>query len=45
MTNLINQVNVENKVAEDWNISIIVNCFKNKREVTERGNYRGLKLL
>ena len=33
------------RVPDDWNTSIIVNCFKNKGEAVERGNYRGLKLL
>ena len=45
MTNLFNQILRENQIPGDWNTSVIVNCFKNKGEATERGNYRGLKLL
>ena len=43
--NLLNKIIAENKVLEDWDMSVIVNCFKNKGDATERGNYRGLKLL
>ena len=46
MTHLFNQIIAEYKVLEDWNTkNVIVNCIKNKGEATERGNYRGLKLL
>ena len=45
LTELFNRVIREELVPEDWNTSTIVNCFKNKGEATERGNYRGLKLL
>ena len=45
LAKLFNQILAENHVPDDWNTSIIVNCFKNKGEATERGNYRGLKLL
>ena len=32
-------------MPEDWNMSVILNFFKNKGEATDRGNYRGLILL
>ena len=45
MTDLFNVILDEYKIPEDWNTSVIINCFKNKGEATDRGNYRGLKLL
>ena len=45
MTNLFNRIVDEKEIPAEWNTSVIVNCFKNKGEATERGNYRGLKLL
>ena len=45
MTNLFNRIVDEKELPAEWNTSVIVNCFKNKGEATERGNYRGLKLL
>ena len=45
LTKLFNQIIAQNQIPDDWNTSIIVNCFKNKGEAVERGNYRGLKLL
>ena len=45
LTCLFNSIIKEGRIPDDWNTSIIVNCFKNKGEATERGNYRGLKLL
>ena len=45
MANLINKIIAENKVPENWNMSVAVICFKNKGNGIERGNYRGLKLL
>ena len=45
MTNLFNQIVDEKELPAEWNTSVIVNCFKNKGEATERSNYRGLKLL
>ena len=44
MTNLFNQIIADNKVREDWNISV-KNCFKNKGEATKQGNHKVLKLL
>ena len=45
MTNLFDKIIAGNKVAKDWDTIVIVNCFKNKGDATERGNYSGLKLL
>ena len=45
MINLFNRIVDEKEIPAEWNTSVIVNCFKNKGEATERGNYRGLKLL
>ena len=45
MTNLFNRIVDEKEIPAEWNTSVIVNCFKNKGEATDRGNYRGLKLL
>ena len=44
MTNLFNQIIADNKVREDWNISV-KNCFKNKGEAAKQGNHKVLKLL
>ena len=32
-------------IPQDWHSSVIVNCFKDKGDALERGNYRGLKLV
>ena len=45
MGNLINKIIAENKVPENWDLSVTMKCFKNKGNGIERGNYRGLKLL
>ena len=45
MTELFNLVITEKVIPDDWNTSLIINCFKNKGDAVERGNYRGLKLL
>ena len=39
---LFNNIVKEEKVPSDWEMSVIINCFKGKGE---RGNFRGLKLL
>ena len=44
MTDLFNGILDEYKIPEDWNMSMILNCFKKKGEATDKGNYRGLKL-
>ena len=45
MTDFFNGILDEYKIPEEWNTSVILNCFKKKGEATDRGNYRGLKLL
>ena len=44
-TELFNNIVKEEKVPSDWEMSIIINCFKGKGDAVERGNFRGLKLL
>ena len=44
MKNLFNKTIAENKVPEDWDVGVIVNCFKNKSNTTEQGNYTGVTL-
>ena len=45
MTDLFNGILDEYKILENWNASVILNCFKNKGVATDRGNYKGLKLV
>ena len=42
---LFNNIVKEEKVPSDWEMSVIINCFKRKGDAVERGNFRGLKLL
>ena len=42
---LFNNIVKEEKVPSDWEMSIIINCFKGKGDAVEHGNFRGLKLL
>ena len=42
---LINDVVKTGEIPTDWQDSIIINCYKGKGDATDRGNYRGLKLL
>ena len=42
---LFNNIVKEEKVPSDWEMSVIINCFKGKGDAVERGNFRGLKLL
>ena len=42
---LISDIVGEAVIPKDWKDSIIINCFKGKGDATDRGNYRGLKLL
>ena len=44
-TELFNNILKEEKVPSDWEMSIIINCFKGKGDALERGDFRGLKLL
>ena len=32
-------------MPSDWEMSVIINCFKGKGDAVEHGNFRGLKLL
>ena len=43
--NLINDIVKTGEIPTDWQDSIIINCYKGKGDATDRGNYRGLKLL
>ena len=45
MTRLFNCILKEKRISTDWDTRVIVNSFKQKGEATERGNYKGLKLL
>ena len=35
----------EEKVPSDWDMNVIINCFKGKGDAVERGNFSSLKLL
>ena len=37
-----NKIIAENNIPKDWDISVILNCFKNKDDATEKGDYGGL---
>ncbi len=41
---LISDVIKKSEIPDDWQESIIINCYKGKGDATDRGNYRGLKL-
>ena len=45
ITSLANQIMKDGVIPQDWQSSVIVNCFKGKSDALERGNYRGLKLV
>ena len=45
ITSLANQIMKDSVIPQDWQSSVIVNCFKAKGDALERGNYRGLKLV
>ena len=45
ITDLVNQVIVDGIISAEWELNIIVNCFKGRRDSLERRNYRGLILL
>ena len=42
---LTNKIITEDAVPSDWLLSYILSLFKGKGSPTERGNYRGLKLI
>ena len=41
---LVNQIIVERLILVAWEFTTVVNCFKGKRDASERTNYRGMKL-
>ena len=45
ISELVNQIIYEENIPEDWKNSFIINCYKGKRDATDRGNYKGLKTL
>ena len=45
ITSLANQIMKDGVIPQDWQSSVIVNCFTGKGDALERGNYRGLKLV
>ena len=45
ITSLANQIMKDGVIPQDWQSSVMVNCFKGKGDALERGNYRGLKLV
>ena len=42
---LVNLIIYEENIPKDWKDYFIINCYKEKGDATDRGNYRGLKLL
>ena len=42
---LFNNIVKEKIVPSDWEMSVIINCFKGKGDAVERGKFRCLKLL
>ena len=45
ITDLVNQIIVEEVIPAECELSIVVNCYKGKVDSLERGNYRLLKLI
>ena len=45
ISELVNLIMFEENITEDWKDSFIKNCYKRKGDATDRGNYRGCKLL
>ena len=45
ISELANLIIYEEDIPEDWKDSFIINCYKGKGDATDRGNYRGLKLI
>ena len=41
----MNLIIYEENIPEDWKYSSIINCYKERGDATDRGNYSGLKLL
>ena len=42
---LFNNIVKEEKMPSNWEMSVIINCFKGKGDAVECGIFRGLKLL
>ena len=40
ITHLINCINADNKIPDDWCLSQIINCCKGKADALLRGNYK-----
>ena len=45
IAHLANRIIYESAIPEDWDLSYIINCFKDKGDALDRGNFRGLKLI
>ena len=45
MSSLFNCTLKDERIPTECNAIVIINCFKNKSEATDRGNYRDLELL
>ena len=45
LCNLANCITAKKKVPSDWKERYIINLVKGKGDATDRGNYRGLKLV
>ena len=45
ITELFNSLIQQKTIPKDWEMSFIMNFYKGKGDATERGNYRGLRLL
>ena len=44
IADLVNHIIVEGVIPAEWELSIILNCYKGKGDSLERGNHRGLEL-
>ena len=45
ISELVSLIIYEENIPADWKDFFIINCYKGKGDATDRGNYRGLKLL
>ena len=45
MTNLFNKIWQRNKIRDEWRKSILVPLYKNKCDIQDCLNYRGIKLI
>ena len=44
LTSFFNHITYIDRVPDDWNLSYIINLFKERGDALSCGNYRGLKL-